>query len=92
MHGLADIRFKMSVKMLLSLFVNFQVQEELMAAKANYEALNSHLLDELPMLNSLAFEVLVECLEAFVMARKMLSGKITREYLVLMEVRSFSSN
>ena len=79
-------------KCCLSLFTNFQIQEELLAAKSNYEALNSHLLDELPTLNSLAYEVLVECLAAFVMARKTLSGKITREYFALMEVRSFSSN
>jgi len=78
--------FKISVKMLLPLFTTFQIQEELMAAKINYEALNSHLLDELPTLNSLACEVLVECLAAFVMTRKMLSGKITREYFALMEV------
>jgi len=84
--------FKISVKMLLPSFTNFQVQEELLSAKSNYEALNSHLLDELPTLNSLAYEVLLECLAAFVMARKMLSGKITREYLVLMEVQSFNSN
>jgi hypothetical protein len=72
--------------MLLLLFTNFQIQEELMVSKSNYEALNNHLLDELPTLNSLACEVLVECLAAFVMTRKMLSGKITREYFALMEV------
>ena len=77
---------------LSSLFTNFQIQEELVAAKCTYEALNSHLLDELPTLNSLACEMLVECLATFVMARKMLSGKITREYLALMEVQSFNSN
>jgi BAR domain. len=84
--------FKISVKMLLPLFTNFQIQEELVAAKSNYEALNTYLLDELPTLNSLACEVLVECLASFVMARKMLSGKITKEYLSLMEVQSFNSN
>jgi hypothetical protein len=72
----------------LPLRTNFQIQEALQAAKSNYEALNTHLLDELPTLNSLAREVLVECLAAFVMARKMLSGKMTREYLELIEVLS----
>jgi hypothetical protein len=83
---------KLSVKILLSLYINFQIQEDLLAAKTNYEALNSHLLEELPTLNSVACEVFVECLAAFVVARKMLSGKITREYLALMEVQSFNSN
>lgn len=83
---------EISFRMLLPLFTDFQIQEELLATKSNYEALNSHLLDELPTLNSLACEVLVECLAAFVMARKMLSGKITKEYLTLMEVQSCSTN
>ena len=57
-----------------------------MATKSNYEALNSHLVEELPTLNKLAAELLVESLAVFITARKMLSGKITKEYLRLMEV------
>ncbi|XP_069693498.1 dynamin-binding protein-like isoform X2 [Periplaneta americana] len=71
---------------------NRLIQEELLATKSNYEALNSHLLEELPALNSLACEVLVECLAAFITARKMLSGKITKEYLALMEVPFMKSS
>ncbi|KAJ9579096.1 hypothetical protein L9F63_024802, partial [Diploptera punctata] len=65
---------------------NRLIQEELLATKSNYEALNNHLLEELPSLNKLACDLLVECLAAFISARKMLSGKITKEYLMLMEL------
>ena len=64
----------------------FQIQEELLDTKNMYEALNAHLLEELPALNKMSSEVLVECLAAFVSARKMLSGKITKQYLALMQV------
>ncbi|PSN46717.1 hypothetical protein C0J52_00872 [Blattella germanica] len=53
--------------------------------KENRIALNAHLLEELPALNKMSSEVLVECLAAFVSARKMLSGKITKQYLALMQ-------
>ncbi|XP_049847527.1 dynamin-binding protein-like isoform X2 [Schistocerca gregaria] len=62
------------------------VQEELLAAKNNYEALNSHLLDELPTLIRTALDLFLECLTAFVTARKLFSGKITKQYLSLMDL------
>lgn len=62
------------------------VQEELLAAKNNYEALNAHLLDELPTLIGTGLDLFMECLTAFVTARKLFSGKITKQYLSLMEL------
>nr|CAD7204455.1 unnamed protein product [Timema douglasi] len=65
---------------------NRQFQEELAISKSNYEALNWQLLEELPILTTLACELFVECMAAFVTSRRLLSGKITKQYLTLMEV------
>ncbi|XP_068082525.1 dynamin-binding protein isoform X2 [Anabrus simplex] len=67
------------------------VKEELLAARNNYEALNNHLLEELPTLLLLSSELFVECLLAFVTARKLLTGKITKQYLALLEQSSKKS-
>nr|CAD7260291.1 unnamed protein product [Timema shepardi] len=64
---------------------NRQFQEELAISKSNYEALNWQLLEELPILTTLACELFVECMAAFVTSRRLLSGKITKQYLTLME-------
>ncbi|XP_032683683.1 dynamin-binding protein-like isoform X2 [Odontomachus brunneus] len=61
------------------------VQEELFTAKSNYEALNQQLLEELPILLDSVANILVTCLSAFAGARKLLSGKITKQYLTLCE-------
>jgi len=63
-----------------------QVQEELFTAKTNYEALNQQLLEELPILLDAATNILVKCITSFANARKLLSGKITKQYLTLCEV------
>ncbi|CAG2054946.1 unnamed protein product, partial [Timema podura] len=65
---------------------NRQFQEELAISKSNYEALNWQLLEELPILTTLACELFVECMAAFVTSRRLLSGKITKQYLTLMEL------
>jgi len=64
----------------------FQVQEELFTAKSNYEALNEQLLEELPILLDAATNILVKCITLFASARKLLSGRITKQYLTLCEV------
>ncbi|XP_011872421.1 PREDICTED: dynamin-binding protein-like [Vollenhovia emeryi] len=61
------------------------VQEELFTAKSNYEALNQQLLEELPILLDATANILVNCINAFAGARKLLSGKITKQYLTLCE-------
>ncbi|XP_012258359.2 dynamin-binding protein-like [Athalia rosae] len=60
-------------------------QEELTRAKSNYEALNQQLLEELPILIDVATKILVSCFGAFANSRKLLSGKITKRYLMLSE-------
>ncbi|KAF7394043.1 hypothetical protein HZH68_010862 [Vespula germanica] len=62
------------------------VQDELAAAKGNFEALNQQLLEELPILIDAAMEVLIRCINAFTNARKLLSGRITKRYLKLCEI------
>lgn len=64
----------------------FKVQEELSISKNNYEALNTQLIEELPLLINTALELFNECLAAFVTARKLLCGKITNQYLNLIQV------
>ncbi|KAI4488097.1 hypothetical protein M0804_004945 [Polistes exclamans] len=61
------------------------VQDELVTARSNFEALNQQLLEELPILIDAAVNVLVKCINAFANARKLLTGKITKRYLTLCE-------
>ncbi|EZA54401.1 hypothetical protein DMN91_001710 [Ooceraea biroi] len=61
------------------------VQEELFTAKSNYEALNQQLLEELPILLDATTNILVKCITSFASARKLLNGKITKQYLTLCE-------
>ncbi|KAL6447579.1 hypothetical protein ACFW04_000046 [Cataglyphis niger] len=61
------------------------IQEELFIAKNNYEALNQQLLEELPILLDAATNILVNCINTFASARKLLNGKITKQYLTLCE-------
>ncbi|XP_034230974.1 dynamin-binding protein-like isoform X2 [Thrips palmi] len=69
---------------------NRQLQEELFKSKTNYEALNHQLLEDLPKLIESSTEILVECLSALLAAQKLFSGKITKQYLNLMEIPSLS--
>ncbi|CAM1320691.1 DNMBP (predicted) [Pycnogonum litorale] len=62
------------------------MKEEQQLAKSNYEALNTQLLDELPMLINASLEILKTCISVFILARKLIIGKITRSMLTLMEL------
>ncbi|KMQ96659.1 dynamin-binding protein [Lasius niger] len=62
-----------------------EIQEELFTAKSNYEALNQQLLEELPILLDAATNILINCISTFANARKLLSGRITKQYLTLCE-------
>lgn len=68
---------------------NRQFQDELLRSKNNYEALNQQLLEDLPKLITASTGIVVECLSALLAARKLLSGKITKQYLNLLEVCLF---
>ncbi|XP_028044584.1 dynamin-binding protein [Monomorium pharaonis] len=68
------------------------VQEELFTAKSNYEALNQQLLEELPILLDAAANILINCINVFAGARKLLSGRITKQYLTLCETSSHLSS
>lgn len=70
---------------------NRQFQDELFMSKNNYEALNQQLLEDLPILIKSSTEILAECLAALLAAQKLLSGKITKQYLNLMELPSLAS-
>jgi len=59
-------------------------------ARSNYEALNQQLVEELPHFIDLSTDLLVQCLAAFIGARKLLSGNIFKRYMALLEVSSFS--
>lgn len=47
-----------------------RIQDELQAARNNYEALNAQLLDELPKFHSAAEELFIGCVRAFAQAQK----------------------
>ena len=67
-----------------------QLAEELETARTTYGALNSQLLDELPLLLQLSTEVYNESVRQLLLARKMFVGRVTRELLQLMDVSNIS--
>ena len=64
-----------------------QYEEELQLSKTTYEALNSQLVDELPVLIELASGVFSQCVQQFILSRKLYVGSCTKELLAIMEVR-----
>ncbi|KAK0162919.1 hypothetical protein PV327_006648 [Microctonus hyperodae] len=64
---------------------NRAIQEELAAAKNNYEALHQQLIEELPVLIDAATNITATCIAAFANARKLFYGKIMKRYLNLSE-------
>jgi hypothetical protein len=62
------------------------LQEQQLLAKNNYEALNSQLLEELPKLCDISMEILKDCIQAFLIARKQLIGRIAKHHLSLLEL------
>lgn len=61
------------------------IQEELVIAKNNYMALNEQLLEELPSLISISNNLFVDCLSAFMTARKLFTAKVMKNYLYILE-------
>ena len=63
-----------------------QLQEQQNLAKNVYEALNHQLLEELPKLCDLSMQILQDCIQAFLLARKQLIGRIAKHHLTLLEL------
>ena len=71
------------------------LQEQQTLAKNVYEALNTQLLEELPILCDLSMQMLQDCIQAFLLARKRLIGRIAKHHLSLLElplVMGFKAN
>ncbi|KAH9495018.1 hypothetical protein Btru_018443 [Bulinus truncatus] len=65
--------------------------KELQAAKNDYEAMNAQLLDELPKFYTQAFNLLRNCISAFVLARRDFMDQSLKESCVLLELPSMQS-
>ncbi|KAF2365451.1 SH3 domain [Trinorchestia longiramus] len=59
------------------------VEEDLLRARSDYDALHSQLLEELPLFNASASAVLANCLTAYLSARTVLQGKLAKKYCAL---------
>ncbi|XP_059892424.1 dynamin-binding protein isoform X1 [Gadus macrocephalus] len=68
-----------------------RAQEELRAARNNYEALNAQLLDELPKFHTAAEELLTGCVRAFARAQKDFVKRTLGELKPLLQVSSLCS-
>ena len=55
-------------------------------AKKDYEALNAQLLDELPKMYQLAFQLFKDCVGSLVRAQKEFTNRILNEMYSLLEV------
>ena len=64
-----------------------KVEEELSVSRTTYEALNSQLVGELPILIEMSTSVFSQCAEQLSLARKLYVGSCTKELLAIIEVR-----
>lgn len=64
-----------------------RVQEELQAARNNYEALNAQLLDELPKFLRAAEELFTNCMQGFAQAQRDFMFLTLGELTPLLQVR-----
>lgn len=62
------------------------LEEEENLARSNYAALNSQLLEELPIITDHGYSIYHRCLSSFLHARKLLVGRTTKELLDLNEM------
>jgi hypothetical protein len=61
-----------------------QAKQDLQKAKANYEALNAQLMDDLPKLYVLAIDILNDCLNRFLRAEeKFHKGALDQMYSLM---------
>ena len=70
-------------------YIYLQFQDEVEKCKTTYEALNSQLIEELPTLIDAAMSIFMNVISEFVLGRKVLVGRITKELLSLMDVSNF---
>ena len=68
----------------------FQINEEVDKCRANFEALNSQLLEQLPKLLYVAGSIFSDSVNEFVLLRKLFVGRVTKELLSLMDVSFFT--
>ena len=71
------------------IFFFLKFQDEIQKCKTTYEALNSQLIEELPTLIDAAMSIFMNVISEFVLGRKVLVGRITKELLSLMDVSDF---
>ena len=62
------------------------MHDEVQKCKSTYEALNSQLVEELPTLIDATMKIFMRVISEFVLGRKILVGRITKELLSLMDV------
>ena len=68
-----------------------QLEEEQILARNNYTALNSQLLEELPIVTEHGYNIFRRCLSSFVYARKLFVGRTFKQLLDLTEVQISTS-
>lgn len=68
-----------------------RVQEELQAARNNYEALNAQLLDEMPKFHHAAEELFTSCVRGFAQAQRDFISLTVGELKPLLKVRKLST-
>ena len=68
-----------------------QAEQELVAARTSYEALNTQLLSELPSLLELATQLYCQAVAQLAQARKLYVGSVTRELLAVMDIYRLQS-
>ncbi|KAJ8298585.1 hypothetical protein KUTeg_022645 [Tegillarca granosa] len=66
-------------------------EKALQTAKNNYEALNAQLLDELPKMYSLSFQLLQDCIQTFVVFQREYSSKVLHEMTEVLDLPSLLS-
>ena len=72
-------------------YIYLQFQDEVEKCKTTYEALNSQLIEELPTLIDAAMSIFMNVISEFVLGRKVLVGRITKELLSLMDVSDLNN-
>ena len=59
------------------------IEEDLLKAKSDYDALNDQLLDELPSFNSAASTILFNAFVAYISAKTALQGRLAKKFFAL---------
>ena len=90
-HDLANMNSRYSFQYISFIYSFLKFQDEVEKCKTTYEALNSQLIEELPTLIDAAMSIFMNVISEFVVGRKVLVGRITKELLSLMDVSDFNN-